>query len=119
MGPEKAFTSSDDYWANVHKQLPAILWMKFNNPHRLARIGFRSNTNVNIPKKMMVVGSHDCTNWSTLLTIENTGFSDNEFRKWEIPAENRVLYRCIGLKWPVASSNGYAVVAEMRMWEQI
>jgi len=72
-GPKNAFTSTEDIWASDHHQFPAIVWMKFNNPHRLARIGYRSNSIDNIPKKMIVVGSDDCTNWSNLLTIENTG----------------------------------------------
>jgi len=124
--PKNAFTSSDDLWSSAKNQFPAMLWMKFNNPHRLARIGYRSYYIENIPKKMIVVGSHDCTNWSNLLTIKNTGFTGTyshswytEFRSWDIPAENRVLYRCIGLKWPVKSNDGYSVVVEMRMWEQI
>ena len=117
--PKNAFTSSDDYWASDLNQFPAIIWMKFNNPHRLARIGYRSNGINQIPKKMIVVGSHDCTNWSPLLTIENTGFSNKEFRTWDIPAENRVLYRCIGLKWPVKpAGNNLVVASEIRMWEQ-
>jgi len=117
--PKNAFTSADDFWASGRYKFPAMLWMKFINPHRLARIGYRSNYIGNIPAKMLVVGSHDCTNWSNLLTIENTGFSGQEFRNWSIPEENRVLYRCIGLKWPEYGSNGFAAVSEMRMWEQI
>jgi len=118
--PKNAFTSADDYWASAVNQFPAIVWMKFNNPHRLARIGYRSNHIDNIPKKMIVVGSHNCTNWSNLLTIENTGFSGTEFRDWSIPEENRVLYRCIGLKWPVKPAGNHLVVAsEILMWEQI
>jgi len=119
--PKNAFTSTDRYWASSSFQFPAIIWMKFNNPHRLARIGYRSNFLWNIPKKMIVVGSHDCTNWQSLLTIENTAFRSNkEFRQWNIPEENRVSYRCIGLKWPVKpAGNTLVVVTEIRMWEQI
>ena len=117
--PKNAFTSTDNIWASDAHQFPAIVWMKFNKPHRLARIGYRSNGIEQIPKKMIVVGSHDCTNWSPLLTIENTGFSNKEFRTWDIPAENRVLYRCIGLKWPVKpAGNNLVVASEIRMWEQ-
>jgi len=118
--PMNAFTSTEEIWASDHHQFPAIVWMKFNNPHRLARIGYRSNSIDNIPKKMIVVGSDDCTNWSNLLTIENTGFHGTEYRDWSIPEENRVLYRCIGLKWPVKpAGRTIVVVKEIRMWEQI
>ena len=66
---------------------------------------------------MHVVGSDDCSNWSMLLVVENTGFTFSkkpESRKWIIPEENRREFSCIGLRWPNESPR----VMEILMWEE-
>ena len=121
LAASKAFTSNDDHWAPEYGQSPASIWMRFQRPHRLQAIGYRNNHGNSDPKRLLVIGSNDCTDpWTTLLDIKNTGFTidTNEFRKWTIPRGNRAMFTCLGLKWP----HMYPVppaVREILMWEEL
>jgi len=123
--PAKAFTSDDDeYWMPAEDQLPASIWMRFPRAHRLAAIGYKNYARKIDPNRVKVIGSNDCATWTTLLTVEHAGFSQNkEFRKWDIPLENQQMFSCLGLMW---ESRGFdpnirsAVwVLDIRMWEAV
>jgi len=124
--PIKVF--SGGIWYNVRNQFPAAIWMRFQKAHRLMKIGFKAifpNTVANQgnwPKVTEVVGSNDCSQWTTLLYIDNQGgfTSDDEFRMFTIPSQNGISeYACLGLRWP-SKEGCYGVVAvgDIQMWEQ-
>jgi len=119
-GAARAFTSDDDYWIPADNQLPASIWMRFPRAHRLAAIGYKNY--YYDPTSLKVIGSNDCATWTTLLTVDKTGFTkENEFRKWSIPVENQQMFSCLGFMWQKAS-RGYprtVVVREIRMWEAV
>jgi len=132
--PIKAFTSSltphgdPQGWLNVRNQFPAAIWMRFQKAHRLMKIGFRAlspSTDPNQskwPKVTEVVGSNDCSQWTTLLYIDNQGgFTSNlEFRRFTIPSQNGISeYACLGLRWPSKEGcDGLVGVGDIQMWEQ-
>ena len=113
------------YWDT--KKFPASVWMHFQRPHCLQMIGFKNREIYATPKSVRVIGSNncdcincncvncdcDCINWSTLLTVEDTGFSESYgFRNWTIPAEKRLMFSCIGLMWPIKPSEGTRVAVQ-------
>jgi len=119
----RAFTSDDDYWWAPGYQLPATIWMRFPRAHRLAAIGYKNRDQTYDPKSLKVIGSNDCATWTTLLTVDNTGFTKaKEFRKWCIPVENQQMFSCLGFMWqskaPVTHETT-VVVEEIRMWEAV
>jgi len=123
-GPANAFTSYDnETWSPAINQLPAAIWMRFPTAHRLAAIGFKNYAPSFTPKSLKVIGSNDCATWTTLLTVENTGFTKNfEFRKWNIPLENQDMFSCLGFMWESMDEvkSSYAVtVLDIRMWEAV
>ena len=113
-----AFTSDDKYWVPAKDQLPSAIWMRFQNPRRLHAIGYRNFDQNYDPKRLEVIGSDDCTNWTTLLVVENTGFTGiTEFRKWTIPEDIRTKFYCFGLRWRSKPPNGFCnAVSEIQMW---
>jgi len=122
-GAALAFISNDDYWLPEDKQLPATIWMRFPRAHRLAAIGYRNYKNGYDPKSLQVIGSNDCATWTTLLTVDNTGFTKTkEFRKWYIPAQNQQMFSCLGFMWQSNAPVIYSytvIVREIRMWEAV
>ena len=97
--PANAFRDDDELWYSKRK-FPQSIWIRFANPHRLARIDIRSHTNRSAPKDFAVVGSADGVDWVTLLRVQDSGFPDDkkkEVKSWEIPAENRQSLSHIGL----------------------
>ena len=123
----KAFTPPGASWHNKKFQFPAAVWMRFKKTHRLTKIGFRawwpnlSENEGNMPKVTKVVGSNDCSNWNTLLQIDNFGgfTSHKEYRTFTIPSENRILsYSCFGLTWASQEgTEGWVRVGDIQMWE--
>jgi len=124
FGAAKAFKSHHYWWIPADNQLPASIWMRFPRAHRLAAIGYKNYARKIDPNRVKVIGSNDCATWTTLLTVEHAGFSQNkEFRKWDIPLENQQMFSCLGLMW---ESRGFdpnirsAVwVLDIRMWEAV
>merc|ERR1711962_556686 len=123
--PINAFTTSEASWYNVDGQFPAAVWMRFGRTYRLAKIGFRAWAPVgtgNWPTVTEVVGSNDCSRWTTLLYINNKGgfTQDKEYREFTIASENRLAFSCLGLRWPSRNGcNGYVRLGHIQMWEQV
>ena len=70
------------------------------------------------PQEFSIIGSDDCKNWDTMLHISEAGFSKpNEFKSWDIPAENRRSYVCVGLKI-VSTKSGYVGLKNVVMWTE-
>jgi len=123
-GAAQAFTSNDNEWVPEENQLPAAIWMHFPRAHRLSAIGYKNFDPRYDTKSLKVIGSNDCATWTTLFTVENTGFTKRkEFRKWYIPVENQHMFSCLGLMWesiPNPKNWPYAAcVTEIRMWEEV
>jgi len=117
-----AFSREDNYWIPESNQYPASIWMHFPEAHRLSSIGYRNKYDKGSdPKSLKVIGSNDCATWTTLHTVENTGFTKEwEFRKWVIPEENRVSFSCLGLMWPNKLDEYQSItVVQIRMWEEV
>ena len=113
-----AFQADDKYWSNAKNKWPASVWMRFDRPHLLEKIGFRNKEIYNTPKTVEVIGSNDCKSWKTLLSVEDSGFTKgNEFRSWTIPAENRSKFSCFGLMWPIKQVSQCVSVRQILMWE--
>jgi len=127
--PIHAFESKRRYWQGESCQFPAYIWWRFPMPHRLAKISVcvMSVGPRNSPKKLDVVASDDCENWTDLLNIEDTGFTESSKEKaWVIPSQNRAPFHCIGLRWPIhglyqPNANGCqnAQVSHVSMWEEL
>jgi len=122
-GAAMAFTGNDnEYWIPEDDQLPVSIWMRFPRAHRLVAIGYKNYAPVFDPNRVKVIGSNDCATWTTLLTVENTGFTKNkEFRKWDIPLENQHMFSCLGFMWESGSSASRSAVRvlDIRMWEAV
>ena len=128
MRPSNAYKSYVDPWSPgdpwVGWWAPATIYMEFPSPHRLQAIGYENDhRSTEDPKLMHVVGSDDCSTWTDLLVVEDTGFTNvREMRKWIIPVENRRMFSCIGLRWPKKdpSVNDIVVrVTDILMWEEL
>jgi len=129
-----AFQNGPDYWI-TNKHVPQSIWFRYRIPHRLAKIGFSSSGGKGknsgagsevAPRSFQVVGSRDCANWTSILTVAESGFPDNdksEFRSYTIPMKNRLTFACIGLKITALrdakrDKNNYPELRNIVMWEE-
>jgi len=119
-GKQNAFSTSEKFWSNVDNQFPALIWMRFSAPFRLGKIGYRV-AGGGQPKIAEVIGSNDCSTWTTLRYIENTGFSGGakEFKAWSVPIENSIPFPCIGLRWPFKGTGSCSEIGSITMWEWV
>jgi len=121
FSPRGAFDGTQD-WINRVNEFPAVIWMRFQSAHRLQKIGFTAAlVEDNLPNEFEVVGSDDCSRWTVLLRLDNRGGfeKDNEFKTFVIPVENRVSFKCLGLRFPDRKGcNGYVRVGRITMYEQ-
>jgi len=110
-----------EQWASETDQFPAYIWMRFQRPHRLAKIAFSSLYYKQLPKEIGVVGSDDCETWTTLVTIKSGFTYGSEVKPWEIPSQNRQKFSCIGLMWPrrFEGNDGIARLGHITMWEEL
>ena len=76
-------------------------------------------------KTFDVIGSTNCNEWTTLLSIRDANFTKpDECRSWVIPMASRRPFSCIGLNLtaPIGadkSKQGYVAVRNMVMWEEL
>ena len=120
------FITSEMSWLTEPHQWPAFIWKRYQKAHRLRKIGFRVGRSNNWPDVFEVVGSDDCSTWTSMLRLDkqgpwNGGFT-KEFRTYIIPVEKRTPFKCIGLKWPGTrdewlSQSGRVSVDSITMWE--
>jgi len=117
----KGFSTSELSWASNSgaQYFPASVWMRYSRSHRLAKIGFRTAPSTSeMSKGFEVIGSNDCTNWNTLLYVENAGFTKGlQFKTFQIPLENRIAFSCLGLKFQNTPVN-LVRLGQITMWEQ-
>ena len=108
-------------WLNAANQFPALIWMRFSKPHRLAKIGFTSPYANDHPRNIGFIGSNDCSNWTHMLNIADAGLTKAwETKTWVIPSENRLPFYCIGIDWPNrGKGDTYARISNITMWEQL
>ena len=90
-------------WANSEGQFPAFIWHWFHEIHVVAKFGFASRIdlqNLNqSPKSFYFVGSMDCSNWTTIIKVDDAGFTkNNQFKSWIIPKRGRQAFRCFGFE---------------------
>lgn len=107
------------YWMSKNFQFPALIWMRFSKPHRLAKIGFSTPWERHSPRNIRFIGSDDCSHWTYLLNVTDAGFTrDFESKTWVIPSKNRKPFYCIGVSWPNrGKGDGYARISNLTMWE--
>jgi len=108
-------------WLNAANQFPALIWMRFSKPHRLAKISFTSPYVNDSPRNIGFIGSEDCSHWTSLLDVEDAGFTNDwESKTWSIPPENRLPFQCIGISWPNRGKGDlYARITDIKMWEEL
>jgi len=119
-----AFKLDTSYWHSKKDEFPMTIWMRFQRPYRLKKIGVKPYSYDFITKEMYVVGSDDCTSWNPLLIVQNTGYpssgtnAHHYYKEWTISVENR--FSCLGLMFMKKDSknNGHIVLDEIHMWEQ-
>jgi len=120
-------TSGDNYWES-DGMMPQYVWMKFATPHRIAKLGFSSQSNMFAPRRFDIVGSSNCAKrdgdaWMVLLHVAESGFPADDFpgrmtKTWSIPQQNRREYACIGLKIESSNSETSVVLKNIQMWEE-
>jgi len=125
-------TSGDNYWESEEspniRGMPQYVWMKFATPHRIAKLGFSSQSNMFAPRRFDIVGSSNCAKrdgdaWKALLHVAESGFPADDFpgrmtKTWSIPQQNRREYACIGLKIESSNSETSVVLKNIQMWEE-
>merc|ERR1719309_1886014 len=76
------FLTSGLFWANKRYEWPALIWKRYRKAHRLQKIGFRIHKPWNLPDVFEVIGSDDCTNWMSMMLVDNEGgfTKEKEFR---------------------------------------
>jgi len=119
--------SGYNYWLSK-RGMPQYIWMKFATPHRIAKLGFSSQSNMFAPRRFDIVGSSNCAKrdgdaWKALLHVAESGFPADDFpgrmtKTWSIPQQNRREYACIGLKIESSNSETSVVLKNIQMWEE-
>jgi len=51
--------TGDNYWES-DRGFPQYFWMKFATPHRIAKLGFSSQSNAYAPRRFDIIGSSNC-----------------------------------------------------------
>jgi len=123
-GAANAFKLDTSYFQSKKNSFPVTIWMRFQRPYRLKKIGVKPYSYTHITKEMYIVGSDDCANWKSLLTVQNTGYPSSGtntyhyYKEWTISVENR--FACLGLMFMRKDSvnNGWILLDEIHMFEQ-
>jgi len=134
--PKYAFQNGTTYFM-ANGAPPYWVWFRFSKPHRLAAISILTAKGVNVvyaPQGFQVVGSSNCTNWQTMLTVEDAGFpyyDGQDYGKlykgkpgitkyFNIPKENRLMFPCIGIKVTRVEYlySRACLLKNIKMWEE-
>ena len=119
----RAFSKVESpFWANAYNQFPAFLWHRFNEVHLVAKFGFSSRPTEHLlkqsPKAFHFIGSTDCKGWTTILRVNDAGFTKaNQFKSWIIPKAARKAFRCFGFKIISAMQAEFVAMNKIAMWE--
>jgi len=120
--------SGYNYWLSK-RGMPQYIWMKFATPHRIAKLGFSSQSNAYAPTRFDIIGSSNCAKrdgdaWMVLLHVAESGFPADDIpgkmtKTWSIPQQNRREYACIGLKIELSNNEkNYVALKNIQMWEE-
>jgi len=103
---EKAFDSeNDDRWCSA-EGFPAKIWFQFTSAVKVVKISFSSPEPSRghqkwkqSPKAFQVIASDDCSNWDTLLSVTDSGFTGaHQEKSWQIPCNQQKSYHCYGIE---------------------
>jgi len=117
-------------WCSGSRQWPALIWMRFEEPHRLGKISFESQYEMS-RIILEVIGSPDCdeNNWTTLLTVDYPSFMPFGAKTYLIPSNYPVIestFPCLGLRFservkrstrPQGPGLDYMCINKIQMWE--
>jgi len=120
---QNAFNSenSDDRWCSTNAH-PAKLWFNFTSPVKVVKISFSSITSTywkESPKIFKVIASNDCSNWHTLLSVANSGFTGgDQVKSWPIPCTQQKSYKCFGIESTENHGyHSYTSLKKMKMFQ--
>ena len=114
---EKAFGDSK-YWCSSKGKWPAVIWMKFKKPHRLAKIGFRSRYRLHNKVSFEVIGSEDCNDWTVLLHNDDLKHSSKEHASKTFLIPYLPPFSCLGMRFrKIVNDHTYVCIREIEMWE--
>jgi len=115
-----AFDPTKEPWATEKDKIPATVWYNFTTSVSLGKISLETRDNSNIdqaPKSFKVLGSNDCSTWSTLLHVKDSGLTlQNQNKEWDIPCKFLEGFGCIGVKVTKTQGSSYAAIANIKMW---
>jgi len=110
----------------VH-EWPTLIWMRFEEPHRLGKISFESQNEMN-RNIVEVIGSPDCeeNNWTTLLTVNYLTLMPFVAKTYLIPSYPILesTFPCLGLRFSERikprlqdPSLDHMCITKIHMWE--
>jgi len=116
-----AFDPEREPWATKENEIPATVWYNFTTSVSLGKISLQtrsqSSNNNQAPKSFKVLGSNDCSNWSTLLHVTDSGLTtEGQTKEWDIPCKFLEGFGCIGVKVTKTQGSSYAAIANIEMW---
>merc|ERR1711872_657066 len=111
---DRAFnTTQHDNWCSGSGSWPASIWMKFKQPHRLAKIAYAPYHSPKNKVTLEVIGSQDCdkNHWTTLLQVDNPMLISNVPKRLLMPSTTmHESFSCIGLRFTKKESFDYDYV---------
>ena len=126
---DNAFTSVvQPKWCSKAREWPALIWMRFDAPHRIGKITFESTYEMN-RVIVEVIGSPDCDehNWTTLLVVNFPALMPLVAKTYLIPSTYPVresTFPCLGLRFSerikkgtMPRSGDYICINKIQMWE--
>jgi len=108
--------------------IPATVYIKLPNAVEVSSFSFRSRPepipeySANFilrfpPTKFELVGSDDCSSWTTIFRVESTKWcSADQEKVWEVPAEQRRSFSCIGFKVLANGRADQAAIQDAKFW---
>ena len=117
--PANAFDDTEQMWASgdrdKEQSFPQYIWMHYPIDHVLGKITV-TTPNRNGPKSFDVVGSRNCEDWTTLLSVD-MAFVDRGFsQSWIVPSAG--YFTCFGLKVKSSHTGGNFVdISKIKMFE--
>jgi len=122
---QNAFTpeDSDDRWCTDSSGYPGKIWFNFTSAVKVVKISFSSPDSSywkESPKTFNVIASNDCSNWHTLLSVADSGFTgSNQVKSWQIPCTQQKSYKCYGIEGTENEGYGteYTSLKKLKMFK--